>query len=126
MKFGAAFFRNTCLAGSSLLLAHHIVGVYFTLRLELAVGVPLLAVGSLAPYTGILLLVAVAVTLGFMRRWRWGAALFVTGVLLSAALCAYDLTQARWQINGTGHGATYTLWWWYYEPFWYGYRPGNV
>ena len=126
MKNTGGSWRTLYLVAAALLLAHHAFGIFLTVRLELAVGVPLLTVGSLAPYTGFALLVAVALALGLTRRWRWGAALFVLAFLLSAGLFAYDFTHARWQMNGFGQGAVYTLWWWYYEPFWYNYRPGNI
>lgn len=47
-------------------------------------------------------------------------------ILLSISLCIYDFTNYRCQVDGTGHGPIYHMWWWYYEPYWHGYRPGNV
>ncbi|MEW6253389.1 MAG: hypothetical protein AB1716_22330 [Planctomycetota bacterium] len=118
--------RKLYLAAAALLVIHHVIGVCLTVSLEVAVGVPVLTVGSLGPYAAIMLLVAVAFALGFTRWWGRGAVLLAVGLVSSAGLCAYDMLNHRWQMNGGGTGATYTLWWWYYEPFWYGYRPGNV
>jgi len=79
------------------------------------------------PYVGLWLLFATSLVLAVRRRVRWSALVLAVALVISIALCAYDLTHYhRAQLDGSGHGPLYVFWWWYSEPFWCGYKPGNV
>jgi hypothetical protein len=107
------------------LLGHFALGFYLTVRLYVALGEWLALGWFIPPYVG---LTAIFVLSGFLavHHLRWAATTLILGVLLSACMCAYDLVNCRCRILGGGVGHVYTMWWWYYEPFWYGYTPGNV
>jgi len=79
------------------------------------------------PYAGLTVLFIASFVTALRDRLRLATYLLAAAFLLSTALCAYDLTHGeRAQILGGGVGHTYLFWWWYYEPYWYGYKPGNV
>jgi len=80
----------------------------------------------LLPYLCITALFAGAVAMGHCRRIWPASILLLLGFVVPAALCTYDLSQDRYQFMVPGEGKHYTIWWWYYDPFWHGYRPGNV
>jgi len=69
---------------------------------------------------------ALALELARRNRMRWSTVALILGLTVSIGAFVYDFTHGRWQINGGGEGQKYFIWWWYYEPFWYGYHPGNV
>lgn len=115
------------LAFGYLAVAHFVIGLFFTLRLAKAVpDFRLHLVIFSLPYMAITGIFAGSVVFGHLGRVRWSALTFVFGLFVSVAACVYDFQNHRYQISGTGHGPTYTMWWWYYEPFWHGYKPGNV
>ncbi len=115
------------LAFGYLAVAHFVIGLFFTLRLANAVpDFALQLVIFSLPYMGITLVFVASVVLNHLGRFGWGVLTFVFGLLVSVAVCAYDFQNARYQMSGSGHGPDYTIWWWYYEPYWHGYKPGNI
>ena len=113
---------------SALGLAHFLPGFYCMWLLMTSKCAPRLhyLVFTL-PYVGLWLLFATSLVLAVRRRVRWSALVLAVALAISLGLCAYDLTHYhRAQIGGTGQGPVYVLWWWYYEPYWAGYKPGNV
>ena len=108
------------------MIAHFLLGIVLTAWLMVSMGAYAHCLWFLLPYIGILTVFLVSVLLAHNRRVGWAAVSLVLGLSLSVGACAYDLANARWQMNGGGTGAKYTIWWWYYEPLWYGYEPGNV
>ncbi|MFH1417828.1 MAG: hypothetical protein ABII12_06025 [Planctomycetota bacterium] len=118
--------RIIVLVFSCLMLAHFAIGIYLTSRLMFASDRPGAYAWFLLPYVGILGVFLLSGVLAYARRTRSSIAALLLGLSLSTAACVYDFTHARYQIGGGGTGATYTIWWWYYEPFWHGYEPGNL
>ena len=111
---------------SYLAIAHFAIGLYQTFRLVLFSDAHASYFWFSLPYVGITGIFVASVALGHLRRLRWSVVTLGLGLLVSVAVCAYDFKNHRHQIDGTGHGPTYVIWWWYYEPFWHGYEPGNV
>jgi uncharacterized membrane protein YczE len=126
MLAGRGLFQFALLGVGYLLLAYFSFGIYLTCRLMRGSGAELLYLTFLAPYLGIFALSILGTVLAHLGRLRWGAVVLGLAVMVAVAACAYDLMHHRCQITGGGVGETYTIWWWYYEPFWYGYKPGNV
>lgn len=107
-------------------IAHYVVGFGLTLFLAYAVSMWTYFFVFLLPYAGLMGFFVAAEVLAQKRRLGPSVMIFSLGVVLSMGMFAYDFTHVRYQISGGGSGPTYTIWWWYYEPYWYGYRPGNV
>lgn len=107
-------------------LAHFVIGLFLTLKLMFGSDSPVAYFWYSLPFVGIAAVFVAAIVLGHFRRLRWSAVTLIVGLLVSVAMCVYDFQNGRYQITGTGHGAMYTMWWWYYEPFWQGYEPGDV
>lgn len=78
------------------------------------------------PYVGITAIFVVAIVLGHLGRVRLSAVALGVGLVVSIAACVYDFHNYRYQLGGGGTGHKYTIWWWYYEPYWHNYRPGSV
>jgi hypothetical protein len=117
--------RVGLLAIGYLSLAYFAFGIYLTCKVLAGIGA-WRSLAFLAPYLGIVALFATATCLAHTGRLTWGAILLALALLGSIGACAFDLANHRCQITGGGTGETYTIWWWYYEPLWYGYKPGNV
>ena len=113
-----------------LAVAHFAVGLYHTFRLVLFSDAHAAYFWFSLPYIGITGIFVASIVLGHVRRFRWSAVTLVVGLIVSAAACLYDVKNQRYQIHITGapvvRGPVYVIWWWYYEPFWHGYEPGNV
>ena len=114
---------------SALCAINFLPGFYFTGRLVAALeGYRVRLLLFSLPYAGLWFLFVASLILSLRKRLRLSAVLLCVGVIASAALCFYDLTHShRAQITGFGHSPIYFFWFrCYYEPFWYGYKPGNV
>lgn len=107
-------------------LAHFVIGLFLTLRLMFGSDSPVPYFWYSLPFIGITGVFVASIVLAHLRRLQGSAVTLIAGLLVSVAACVYDFQNNRYQVSGTGHGATYTMWWWYYEPFWHGYEPGNV
>ncbi len=107
-------------------LAHFAIGLYHTFRLALIPDMCSTILWVSLPYIGITGIFVASVLLGHFHRLRWSTVTLVLGLFVSVAACVYDFQNHRYQITGGGIGATYTIWWWYYEPFRHGYKPGNL
>lgn len=114
------------LACSYLASVHFAFGIFLTLRLGYATDIPTTFIWFSLPYIAILGIFVTSIVLGHSRHYRGSIVALVLGLLVSVGACIYDFQNYRYQIGGGGIGATYTIWWWYYEPFWHGYKPGNV
>ena len=115
--------RILVLAASYVAVEYFAIGLYWSFRLVLSGGI---GVTYVLPYVGIAAIFVVAIVLGHTRRVRLSAAALAVGLVVSIAACAYDLRNGRCQVQGGGVGQTYTIWWWYYEPYWHDYTPGSV
>lgn len=111
---------------SFLAVAHFVIGLFFTLRLAFSLDSPAVMVWFSLPYVGIAAIFITSLFLVLAKRLRWSAIMLVLGLLVSVGAFVYDFQNGRYQFIGTGHGPTFTIWWCYYEPFWYGYQPGNI
>lgn len=118
--------RIVALALGYLMIAHFLFGIFLTARLMIGVGAYAAYLWFMLPYVGILSVFLLGVLLAHLHRLRWAAVSLLLGLGLSVGVGVYDLANVRCQIQGGGVGATYTIWWWYYEPFWYGYEPGTI
>jgi hypothetical protein len=107
-------------------VAHFLVGLLLTLRVMFASGSTGIYFRFLLPYLAIIAIFAGSAVLGHVRRFRWSGLLLVLGIVASVGACVYDFQNHRYQATGSGIGPQYFIWWWYYEPFWHGYKPGNV
>lgn len=108
-------------------VAHFTFGLYLTvLEARIVPEYWLYYIIFCLPYLGITLVFLAAVVLAHNRRLRLASLLLTLGLVLSVCMCAYDFSHHRYHLSGGGTGATYTIWWWYYEPYWYGYKPGNI
>ena len=114
------------LACSFLASVHFTYGIYLTLRLGFGIDLPAHFIWFSLPYIAILGIFITSIVLGLTNRYRGSIVALVLGLLVSVGACIYDFQNYRYQIGGSGTGATYTIWWWYYEPYWHGYKPGNV
>jgi hypothetical protein len=118
--------RTVLLVIAYLGAAHFLVGLFFTFRLMFASDAPEGYLWFSLPYVGITAVFVVAIVHGHIYRLRLSGVAVALGLLVSVAACMYDFRNHRYQISGTGHGPTYTIWWWYYEPFWQDYEPGKL
>ncbi|MFQ5807270.1 MAG: hypothetical protein ACE5I3_12545 [Phycisphaerae bacterium] len=118
--------RTIVLVVAYLAVAHFSFGLYLTSRLMIGSDCPTSYVWFVLPYVGITGVFLLSIVLAHSNRLRWSALALVVGLLLSVSACVYDFANHRYQLTGGGIGPTYTMWWWYYEPFWYGYEPGNL
>lgn len=110
-----------------LAVIHFAIGLFWTLRY--AIAVPDLWLQLLIfslPYVAIAGIFVASVVFGYLGRERRSILTFLFGLGVSVAACVYDFKNHRYQISGTGHGPGYIIWWWYYEPYWHGYKPGNI
>lgn len=126
MSVQARRVQTTVIVAGYLGLAHFVIGLLLTLRVMVGSDAPVGYLFYSLPFIGITVAFLSTVILGHFRQLRWSALTLFVGLLASVAVFVYDFQNHRYQISGTGHGPTYTMWWWYYEPYWQGYEPGNL
>jgi len=122
--------RTVVLALGYLALVHFAIGLYHVFRLILFSDARATYLWFSLPYIGITGIFVASILLGHIRRLRWSAITLFLGLFVSVAACVYDVRNQRYQFHITGgpavRGPVYVIWWWYCEPFWHGYKPGNV
>jgi hypothetical protein len=118
--------RGTALLVGYLGLAHFAIGIPYTLWFLLQATSWSYSFRFITPYIIIASLFGMAVTFGQIRRAKIALTMALLGLAATVTMCAFDLSHGRCQGNGAGIGAQYTIWWWYYEPYWQGYEAGNT
>ena len=119
-------------SGAVLCLVYYACGIGLTIWIRILEG-PESESGTwagvctfLAPYLGICLFFVACGLLVLAKRIRSAGVALLIGLALSVAMCAYDFRHHRYQSRYPGRGHVYYIWWWYSDPFWHGYKPGNV
>ena len=127
-----ASLRWICVILASAGIAHFAIGIAFTLRVAYAYSVAndMIPVAYwirfFPPYLAILLLFVVGVLYGTRGRFAKSLTLSAVALVSAVILCMYDFANDRCDFGGGGIGRVFPMWWWYYEPFFHGYKPGNA
>lgn len=118
--------RAVALCVGYLGVAHFVFGIWLTVRFMAGSAPASYWLVFISPYVGITVIYATSVVYGHRKKLRQSVVALVLALLVSASACAYDMKNHRYQLGGTGRGHIYTIWWWYYEPYWKDYTPGNL
>ena len=87
--------RAVVLVLGYLMIAHFLLGIFFTAWLMIGVRAYAKGFWFLFPYVGILTVFVLSVLLAHARRLRWAAVSLVLGLGLSVGACVYDFANAR-------------------------------